>query len=64
MSQENPEARCTEATALRMKEGEISPMYATTFQAALGIPLVISEEVPDGRVQFWMDGKMVREIVL
>jgi hypothetical protein len=56
------EARCSEETALRMKDkGSSIPLYST-FGAALGIPLVVSTDVVDGKVQFWQDGKMIKEV--
>jgi hypothetical protein len=58
------EARCDEATAMQIKEGNHSPVAVPFFQAALGIELQVTDAVPPGRVQFWQDGKMVKEIVL
>jgi hypothetical protein len=58
------EVRCNEETAMQIKEGNTTPIPVPFFQAAIGISLVVSEKVPVGRVQFWNDGEMVKEIEL
>jgi hypothetical protein len=57
------EARCNEKTAIDMMQlNHPWTSYVSTLKAALGIPLIVDETVPRDVVQFWQDGKMVREI--
>jgi hypothetical protein len=57
------EFRCTEETAITMmKEDTSSMMGPNTFGAALGVPLVVSTDVPEGKLQFWRNDEMIREI--
>lgn len=53
--------RCTEATAMRMKEKDESrPSGQSQFQAALGIPLEVDENVPDGHIEVRCNGVLVK----
>lgn len=57
------EFRCTEETAMRIKKSSIT-MDPSPVSGALGIPVLVNEDVPEGVLQFWQDGKLVREITL
>ena len=53
--------KCTEATAVKMKEKDDSRVDTqSTFQAALGIPVVVDEEVPVGHVEIRCNGVLVK----
>jgi hypothetical protein len=56
------ELRCNQKTAMKLKETTF-PTYhgAPEFGSALGIPVVISTNVPDGKMQLWSEGEMVSE---
>lgn len=58
------EFRCTEETAIRIKEANrASPNLAETWASfAVGIPVLVSEDVPMGKLQFWRGDTMVKEI--
>lgn len=63
------EFRCSEETATQMlnehaKVERPLDQPSVAFQAALGIPMKVSVDVPVGRLQFWRDDQMVREIIL
>lgn len=55
------EIRCTEATAVRMKKKvNKRPVGQSDFQAALGMPLVTDERVPDGHIEVRCNGVLVK----
>lgn len=55
------EVRCTEATAIKMKEKDESrPDGQSHFQAALGIPVVTDENVPVGHIEVRCNGVLVK----
>jgi hypothetical protein len=57
------EIRCTEETAMKVQEMHpLSPSWNPPFGAVLGIPVVVSEGVPEGKMQFWRDGEMLLEL--
>jgi hypothetical protein len=59
------EVRCNQTTANAMIHDNARPVEpVSTFQAAIGVPVFVSEDVPDGIVQIWQDGKMIKEIQL
>jgi hypothetical protein len=55
------EVRCTEETAIKMKEKDDSrPSGQSHFQAALGIPVVVDPEVPEGHIEVRCNGVLVK----
>lgn len=61
MSEKGYVVNCTEATAMKMKEKDESrPDTKSTFQAALGIPVVVSEEIPPGHIELRCNGVLVK----
>jgi hypothetical protein len=56
------EVRCTEATAMKIKEKDTERRQAgsSPFQPALGVPLVTDEEVPEGHVEVRCNGVLVK----
>lgn len=55
------EVRCTEATAMKMKEkDDARPDTQSTFQAALGMPLVTDENVEVGAIEVRCNGVLVK----
>ena len=61
MSTQGYVVRCTEATAMKMKEkDEGRPAGQSHFQAALGIPLETDERVPEGHIEVRCNGVLVK----
>lgn len=59
----NEEFRCTEETAMTlMKRDTTRPALTPPFGTALGIPIKVSDAVPEGKIQFWQDGKLIMEV--
>lgn len=59
------EVRCTEATAQKIKEKDQSrPDGQTAFQAALGVPVVTDERVPEGVVELRSNGELVKRYTI
>lgn len=57
------EIRCNEETANALMRDEIAiPYVSMPFQVALGMKMVVSNDMPRGVLQLWQDGKMVKEI--
>lgn len=57
------EAQCTAATAQKVKEmDEKRPEGATAFGAALGMPLTIRDDIPEGIVRIANRGSIVKDI--
>lgn len=55
------EVHCTEATVLKMKEKDDSrPAGQSSFQAALGMPVIVDEEVPEGHIEVRSNGIIVK----
>lgn len=64
MSFSREEVRCSEETILRTKIKEPVIDYRAGLQVALGIPVFVDDGVPDGVMQLWQDGKLVREFTI
>lgn len=59
------ELRCTEETALKIKEKDDSrPAGQSTFQATLGIPIVTDENVPVGVIEMRSNGVLVKRYTI
>jgi hypothetical protein len=55
------EVRCTQLSADKLKERDANrPEGQSTFQATLGMPVVIDENVPDGHVEVRCNGVLVK----
>jgi hypothetical protein len=58
------EFRCTEETAIKaIQMHPVSP-WPVPFGATFGIPVVVSEGVPEGKMQFWRDDEMMLELTV
>lgn len=59
------EAYVTQETAIRMKEmDESRPDSASNFGAALGMPVVVRDDIPPNIVRIVNNGAIVRDINL
>jgi hypothetical protein len=57
------EAQCTSATAQKVKErDEKRPEGSTAFGAALGMPLTIRDDIPEGIVRIANNGTIIKDI--
>lgn len=58
------EFRCTQETAINIikQTSTVSVWTPPPFPLALGVPMIVSEDVPVGKLQFWRDGEMIKEI--
>jgi hypothetical protein len=46
---------------IRYADG-VRPSYAPPWTAALGVEVKVSKDVPEGKLQLWQDGEMVKEV--
>lgn len=59
------EIRCTEASAMKLKEKDDSrPPGRSSFQAALGMPLVVDENIPENYIEVYDNGVLVKRYPL
>jgi hypothetical protein len=57
------EAQCTAATAQKVVEMDKNrPEGATAFGAALGMPLTIRDDIPEGIVRIANNGSIIKDI--
>lgn len=60
------EFRCTEATAVELKRLYPPPVQYDPLVArlglAFGIPVVVRDDAPAGKLQFWRDGELIQEV--
>ncbi len=48
---------------MRIKELALAgPVHTNPFSAILGVEVKVSADVPEGKFQFWSDGKMLKEV--
>lgn len=64
MSFYREEVRCSIDTALMIKVKEPVISHRAGLQVALGVPVVVNNSVPNGVMQLWQDGTMVREFTI
>lgn len=59
------EIRCTEASAIKLKQKDDSrPEGVSSFQATLGMPLVVDERIPEDYIELYDNGVLVKRYPL
>lgn len=58
------EFRCSWATAKHVTDTDkrSSLWYQAPWRPALGLPVVCRDDVPEGKLQLWSNGEMVKEV--
>lgn len=56
------EFRCSEATAMKIKEDDRVTYAWAPFMLpdALGIPLIVNDDIAEGRLEFWRDDSLIK----
>jgi hypothetical protein len=58
------EIRCTQKTAIKAQEMHPVSPWTVLFGPTFDIPVVISEGIPEGKIQFWKDDEMLWELTI